>query len=74
MKTTPYRITWTGGSRPAHSSAITRTESQLRRELFREQVETFSGYWGDAPNRDTLRIFFNRARYDAHATHRSQAE
>ncbi len=71
MKTTPYRIAWTGGSRPAKSSAIGRTETQLRREIFREQVATFQGYWGDAPNRDTLRIFFNRARYDAHATTRT---
>lgn len=71
MKTTPYRTAWTGGSRPAKSSAVTRAETQLRREIFREQVQTFTGYWGDAPNRDTLRIFFNRARYDAHATTRS---
>jgi len=64
-------IAWTGGDRPAMPSQVGPKFAGLQKLLFGEQVETFRGYWGDSPNWDTLRIFFRRARYDAHATLRS---
>lgn len=64
-------IAWTGGSRPAKPSAISSKQAGIQKLLFGEQVMTFRNYWGDSPNWDTLRIFFNRARYDAHATLRN---
>lgn len=64
-------IAWTGGCRPAKPSAISPLQAGVQKYLFSEQVVTFRKYWGDSPNWDTLRIFFNRARYDAHATFRA---
>lgn len=64
-------VAWTGGSRPNKPSAISNAEAGIQKALFGEQVMVFRNYWGDSPNWDTLRIFFNRARYDAHATFRN---
>jgi hypothetical protein len=61
-------IAWTGGCRPAKPSAIGSKQAGVQKALFGEQVMDFLTYWGDSPNWDTLRIFFRRARYDAHAT------
>lgn len=63
-------IAWTGGSRPAKPSEVGQMQAGLQKYLFSEQVVTFLRYWGDSPNWDTLRIFYGRARYDAHATFR----
>ena len=71
MKTFPL-IAWTGGSRPAAPSAISAAQAGTQKFLYCQQVETFRNYWGDYPNWDTLRIYYNRARYDAHATHRGE--
>lgn len=64
-------ICWTGGSRPNKPSKVTQAETSVRSYLFREQIEAFRKYWGDYPDRDTLRIYFRRARMDAHA-HRAR--
>lgn len=64
-------IAWMGGSRPPKPSQVNRNFCGLQKLLFGEQVEAFRGYWGDAPNWDTLRIYYRRARYDTHATTRN---
>jgi len=60
---------WTGGSSPNPIAEISRSERKMCRAIFRDSVRIFRDYWGDMPS-DVLRIFWNRARYDAHATHR----
>lgn len=64
---------WTGGSRPKPLAQIDQSERTLVRALFRDQMRVMREYWGDylGLNRsiwDTARIFWKRARYDAHAT------
>jgi hypothetical protein len=64
---------WTGGSRPpvhARQSALYRV---IRHRLFREQCETYHGFWGDLPI-DVARIFWTRANYDAWASVRTEGE
>jgi hypothetical protein len=63
-------VVWIGGSRPAPLSTIGAIERSTCSSLFRQQCETFSDYWGTAPDLDTCRIFWRRARHDAHATWR----
>ena len=63
-------IAWTGGCRPLKPSQISREQASLQKYLFGEQVCTFRAYWHFEPEWEVLRIFFNRARYDAHATYR----
>lgn len=58
-------IAWTGGCRPRKPSEISRAEAGVSKYLFAEQVATWFAYWGDYPDRDTLRLFFKRARYEA---------
>lgn len=67
-------IAWTGGSRPAKPSEVGRKQAGIQKFLFGWQVIEFRHYWGDSPNWDTLRTYFNRARYDAHATIREGAK
>lgn len=56
---------WTGGPPPPPLSPTLRS---VRTALFREQVGDWRAFWGDAPDRSTLRLFFNRATHDADAT------
>ena len=62
---------WMGGTRPLPLTKISEQERILVSRLFREQIELFLGYWGDYPALDICRTFWRRARYDAHATFRS---
>lgn len=67
----PFRIiAWTGGTAPRPIGTVGRDERHAISYLFREQVTTWAGFWGDFPDRPTLRVFWNRARYDAHASFR----
>lgn len=59
---------WTGGSAPADLSAVSEAEYSLVMRLYNAQIETFRSFWGDDPKDDTLKIYLNRARHDAHAT------
>ena len=59
---------WTGGTMPASVESLTRQERHLVSYLFRQQFSTFVDYWEEYPDRDTQRIFWRRARFDAHAT------
>lgn len=65
-------IAWTGGFGPVKPSATPKWEKAYARALFREQVNTFRNAWKacPAPEWDTLRIFYVRARADAYATFR----
>lgn len=67
---TPQHKAWTGGSAPRPLPEVSRDERRYISHLFREQCETFRAFWGDLPG-DVRRIFWNRARYDAHATFRA---
>jgi hypothetical protein len=67
-------LAWMGGSRPAKLSRIGMLERSTVSNLFREQFDTFRDYWGTAPDADTARLFWNRARHDAHATWRGPDE
>lgn len=65
------RIAWTGGSSPKPLSEISVSEIQLVRILFFEQCLTFERYWKDFPDKSVRKIFWGRARGDAHATLRN---
>jgi hypothetical protein len=60
---------WMGGDRPQPLAALSQAERRDVSVFFQEQCRIYSDYWGDLP-RDAQRTFWNRARYDAHATHR----
>ncbi len=61
-------VAWMGGTRPAPLLTISREERHLVSKLFREQANLYADYWGMRAATDTLRTFWRRARYDAHAT------
>jgi len=63
-------IAWTGGSKPLPVPLISHEERKILVFLFQEQIIKYLNYWHDYPDDDTVRIFWNRARYDAHATMR----
>ena len=62
---------WMGGSRPKPIKECSADEVALVSLLFREQFQTWHDYWKDSPSLDVARIFWNRARHDAHATMRN---
>ena len=65
-------IAWTGGSGPTAPSGITTMEAAYAKALFRSQCNTFRHYWRTRViPYDTMRIFWGRARGDAHATFRN---
>ncbi len=62
---------WTGGTGPRPWSDVEGFERVYVSALFAEQVADWIECWGNMPEMDTARIFWNRARHDAHATARS---
>ena len=58
-------ITWLGGSTPGRLSETSPGERALVRRMFRQKYAQHLRYWG-AVERDTARLFFLKARYDAH--------
>lgn len=65
-------VAWMGGSRPKKFSDCSVKEKNLVSYLFRDQVAAFNLFWGDMPEMDIFRIYWKRARYDAHATLRDR--
>ena len=65
-------ITWMGGSRPRPLLELSQYERLYVTYLFRQQVRTWSTYWFAPVPGDIARIFWKRARYDAHATYRGE--
>jgi len=63
---------WTGGTPPAPLMTIDRAERSMLKFFFGDQIIDWRNYYNDDPPRDVLRIFWNRARHDAHATRRQQ--
>lgn len=64
------RIAWTGGSSPHPWRDLTGDERRTVKQLFREQLWSFGEYWRECPDKAIRALFWNRARHDAHATHR----
>jgi hypothetical protein len=60
---------WTGGDRPCKYSTLTKREKYIVSEVFRDYVCTYVKRWGNIEP-DMVRLFWSRARYDAHATYR----
>ncbi len=65
-------IVWMGGSRPRPLSELSQDEREYASYLFRQQMRTWSTYWSTPASIDVCRIFWKRARYDAHATYRGE--
>lgn len=63
-------VAWIGGSSPQPIMSLCRGEARLVRALFRDQMAIHRDYWGNV-KMDTARIFWGRARGDAHATMRN---
>lgn len=71
--TIPARKAWTGGDLPRRGivladSPIGRQWRFIRHLYFREQLAEWVSYWGDMPDKNTRKIFWNRANLDAWAT------
>jgi len=67
-------IAWMGGSRPRPLLELMMDERTYVSYLFRQQVRTWSEYWFAPVPFEIARIFWKRARYDAHAAYRNQGE
>ena len=70
MRTIEDHVAWTEGSSPTALSTICDEERKIVSFFFRDQVTTWTSYWNEPIPRDICRIFWRRARYDAHATMR----
>lgn len=74
LKLEPYPvIAWTGGTAPKPLLGISKKERGLVSYLFQEQVMIWLDYWKVKVPLDVCRIFWNRARHDAHSTFRDCA-
>lgn len=65
-------IAWMGGSRPRPLRDLPFDEREYVNYLFRQQMRTWSTYWFAPVPGDIARIFWRRARYDAHAAYRNE--
>jgi len=63
---------WTGGSRPRPLLELSMGERRYVTRLFREQMSAWSGFSLDPVPMTIARVFWKRARYDAHATYRGE--
>ena len=67
-------IAWMGGSRPRPLLELSRNEREYVTYLFQYQVWNWTNYWKEPLPSYLARIFWKRARYDAHATHHNQGK
>jgi len=67
-------IAWTGGTPPRPLHELPRGEFALVWRLYCEQLDTWATFWQAAVPHDVRETFWNRARYDAHATVREAEE
>ena len=65
------RRAWTGGSAPHAYGELSEVERALCVLFYSDQVDTWQDYWHEAPDAGLRRLFWDRARADAHATVRS---
>lgn len=63
-------IAWTGGSSPAPFASLDAPQRATVKAAYAEQCSMYEDFWGKAPDVELRRVFWNRARHDAHATHR----
>lgn len=63
---------WTGGTHPQPIKNVPPDEFLLILELYRQQVMQSREGWGEDPDSATRGVYWNRARYDAHATFNQQ--
>jgi hypothetical protein len=84
MTTLRPTVAWMGGCRPRPLAELSADERCKVRALFRAECATYAGAWGDllppspvcpvsgkpVDRLDMARLFWGRARYDAHATYR----
>lgn len=63
------RTAWTGGDKPRSYSGVCGKEKNDVSVLFREQARDYAQRWGELPVLGIARLFWRRARYDAHASH-----
>lgn len=66
------KVAWMGGSKPNKLSSIDSRERQMVSIFFQEQMYHFIRYWESYPDKDTTRLFWNRARHDAHSSRREE--
>jgi hypothetical protein len=68
-------IAWTGGTHPEPFDKVSAEEQYLTLKLYSSQVHLYvvSHKLQEVPQ-DVAILFFNRARYDAHATFREVAK
>jgi hypothetical protein len=65
------RTAWMGGSQPPAYKFSPRARRLLISKYFREQLQDYIYYWQSLPPVSTARIFWNRAKHDAHASIRA---
>ncbi len=66
------RVAWMGGTHPKPLKDIDPRERTMVSFYFREQMKVWTDYWQDNCPKDTRKVFWNRARHDAHASRRSE--
>lgn len=64
-------IAYRGGSEPKNFHDCNELEINLINALNKAQIEASRAFWGKEPDQEMRRIFWNRARHDAHATCRA---
>ncbi len=71
MSTHPKHVTWMGGSVPRPYPEVAGSpEGAYVARLFQDEVNVWESHWGDKCAVDMRKVFWGRARYDAHATYR----
>ena len=66
-------VAWTGGSSPRLTVDVSHDEWEYIKKLYAEDLDTWRSFWQeDVVPLDVKDIFWNRARYDAHATFRAR--
>jgi hypothetical protein len=74
MSDFPEHVAWTGGSSPAPYDEISDLEREYVEKLFDEQADLWLDHWSETElPEDVQATFWQRARYDAHATFRAEA-
>lgn len=65
---------WTGGDGPRPLRECSAEERAYARKLYRAECRVWCDFWGrDGYELDVARVFWNRARHDAHATFRPRS-
>ena len=63
-----HPVVWMGGDRPGAYSATNANEKRLCTVFFRMYCADYFSGWNECPTIEVARVFWKRARHDAHAT------